>query len=206
MRVSSAAIAASLTLTALTADGALAGPRRPPPKPTCNILTDKPGDAVDTNIGPIDLPNDDNLDILSADIASNAKTVTAVIRLTALSTTDNNAPTGREYSITFKAASKDYVFKLIVNAQGETFTTPTKARSVFDTTNRQIRFHAEHANLTPPLPAKAGTKYQNILVTSGRWIGYKGGTAGSSSLGQADEGVTGTAYPAQYPSCVRVGA
>jgi hypothetical protein len=67
-------------------------------KPVCNLIADDKGDS---GISPV--PGADGDDIVSADIATDAKTVTAVIRLAGLSDPDPQAPLGRSYSVLFTA-------------------------------------------------------------------------------------------------------
>src|SRR3982751_4828473 len=67
-------------------------------KPVCNLVQDAKGDAGANNI-----PGADGDDIVSADVASDATTLTGVIRLAALQANDPQAPFGRNYSVLFTA-------------------------------------------------------------------------------------------------------
>jgi hypothetical protein len=72
----------------------------PKAKPVCNLIADEKGDGegfVDSSSG--------GLDVVSADIASNAKTVTAVLRLAAAppAAGDPNAPEGATYYVSWSA-------------------------------------------------------------------------------------------------------
>ena len=70
----------------------------PKAKPVCNLIADAKGDAgVNGQAGA------DGDDIVSADVASNATTVTAVLRVAALQLPDPQSPLGRSYSVLFTA-------------------------------------------------------------------------------------------------------
>src|SRR3712207_6804956 len=64
------------------------------PKPVCNLLVDEKGDAIPVNSA--------GLDIVSADIASDGRKITGVIRLAGpASALDPTAPSGRTYHLEF---------------------------------------------------------------------------------------------------------
>jgi hypothetical protein len=63
-----------LAVAACAALAAATGVATAAPKPVCNVVTDPKGDAAIVT-------QQDGLDVVSGDIASNAKTITAVIRL-----------------------------------------------------------------------------------------------------------------------------
>jgi hypothetical protein len=67
-------------------------------KPVCNLVQDPKGDAGADNV-----PGSDGDDIVSADIATDATTITGVVRLAALPSPDPQAPLGRSYSVLFTA-------------------------------------------------------------------------------------------------------
>lgn len=90
-------LAATLALGGVTEASAKAKPK---PKPVCNIVQGFPGDApFDPTTGALGskAPNDPDGDILSADLASNAKYITAVIRVKSLATPDTTYPGGHFY-------------------------------------------------------------------------------------------------------------
>jgi hypothetical protein len=75
-------------------------------KPVCNLVKDAKGDAAYNNV-----PGADGDDIVSADVASDAKTITGVVRLAGLSANDPQAPLGRNYSVLFTGpGSSDLLF------------------------------------------------------------------------------------------------
>jgi len=85
------------SVTAAGAAGAATKPKPKPVKPVCNLVTDDKGDGAGL------VNNQDGLDVLSGDLASNAKSVTAVIRLAAAPVAAGNpdAPEGAAYYFVF---------------------------------------------------------------------------------------------------------
>ena len=90
-RILAAGAAVSLLLGMSAADAA----EKKKPKPVCNLVKDLKSDATDNGTNAVKTPNDPNLDIVTADVASNSKTVTGVIRLTALALRSPARWTGR---------------------------------------------------------------------------------------------------------------
>jgi hypothetical protein len=70
----------------------------PKAKPVCNLMADAKGDATYNNV-----PGADGDDIVSADIASDATTITGVLRAAAIPANDPQAPLGRNYTVLFSA-------------------------------------------------------------------------------------------------------
>src|SRR3954453_15356447 len=84
-----AVVVAGVAVAVSAAGVANATPRAAKPKPVpagCNLLTDPTGDALFAPVGTglSQFPADPNGDILSADVASDAKNVTAVLGLKSL--------------------------------------------------------------------------------------------------------------------------
>lgn len=78
----------------------------PKAKPVCNVIADAKGDATYNNV-----PGADGDDIVSADLATDATTVTGVVRVAGLSSPDPQAPLGRNYTVLFTAPkSADILF------------------------------------------------------------------------------------------------
>ena len=96
MRSSRPALFPALTAVVLSTGVASAVTTKPAPKPVCNLVVDKAGDA--SVLGPD--PSDASLDILSADVASHAKYLTAVLRIRNLAAS-SLAATGRNYYVQF---------------------------------------------------------------------------------------------------------
>lgn len=88
-------LAIGLVAVVALAGGATAAPA----KAVCNLMTDPKGDAsfLDT------LPNDPSLDIVSADVATDARTLTGVVRVDKLASVSPTSPLGRGYYVMFNA-------------------------------------------------------------------------------------------------------
>jgi len=92
-------LTASLALGGVT-EASAKSKAKPKPKPVCNIVKGDLGDApfdVTLGLAASKMPNDPNGDILSADIASDAKYVTAVIRVKTLAVPDTTYPGAHYY-------------------------------------------------------------------------------------------------------------
>jgi hypothetical protein len=76
---------------------------KPKPKPVCNLIKDDSGDA---SLQP-PVPSDDSLDIVGGDLASDAKNVTAVIRIKDLSATSVASLSGRNYYFLFSVPTSE---------------------------------------------------------------------------------------------------
>jgi hypothetical protein len=73
------------------------------PKPVCQIIKDAAGDAEYNGA----VPGADGDDLTSADLASDGKKITAVLRLAAVAANDPMAPLGRGYFVEFGAKGSD---------------------------------------------------------------------------------------------------
>ena len=71
-------------------------------KKVCNIVQDDTGDAV-----LVAAPGNDSDDIVSADLASDGKLLTAVVRTAGYTNPDPEAPLGRHYLVQFDAKGAD---------------------------------------------------------------------------------------------------
>lgn len=101
------AIAVSLAATGATAS---ASPAKSKPKP-CFLLTDDPGDGNAAIGGPV--VASPALDILSADVASGARTVVVVLRLTTTDiSNDRWATLGMSWAVNTSVGGKSYTFRV----------------------------------------------------------------------------------------------
>jgi hypothetical protein len=100
MRTRAALLVTSLLVTGGigTVSTATAKTKAKAAKPVCNLVSDPKGDATYNNV-----PGADGDDIVSADIASDATTITAVLRAAAIPASDPQAPFGRNYTVLFSA-------------------------------------------------------------------------------------------------------
>lgn len=104
MKTRATLLAASLLVTGVGAAAATAAPKAA--KPVCNLVADPAGDA---NVSGV--PGGAGDDIVSADIATDAKTLTGVVRLSALAANDPEWLNGRAYFAEFTApGSPDILF------------------------------------------------------------------------------------------------
>lgn len=203
-------------LTAVAVCAALTGGSAalaaPAAKPSCNLVQDEKGDGTGFLQTDQDyLPNDPNLDLVSGDIASNAKTVTAVIRLDALALSDSNAPTGRAYYANFTVGDTELFLAARLDSAGAAIftggyidTTRTglgDAQGIVDTKKKEVRIWAPLALFASQQAIKPGMKIFDLNLLSQRYVG----AAGKGVTPSADEAVGGKVYTAGAPSCVAVG-
>jgi hypothetical protein len=86
------ALAGALCLAVVAGGAAVAAP-----KAACNLVTDKAGDG---------LVDQGALDVISADIATNKKTVTTVVRVANADLSKGTIPTGAKIQFTFTAGDQ----------------------------------------------------------------------------------------------------
>ena len=180
MRMLRPALAVAL-VASVTAAGAAGAATKPKVKPVCNLVTDAAGDAngfVVTDTGLPVPPSDDNLDIVSADVASNAKVITAVIRLKALGS-DSTAPAGSTVYFNFSVnGAEQYLNADLDGKGGATYTFGdftgasggrTKigdATGVLDAAKKEIRISAPVSGFKETI--KPGTKLTDLNALAQR--------------------------------------
>src|SRR3954451_2385113 len=101
-----AVVVAGIAVAVCAAGVANATPRAAKPNhvpAVCNLLTDPTGDALFDPVGTglSQFPADPNGDILSADVASDARNVTAVLRLKSLASPDTTYPLAHFYMVSW---------------------------------------------------------------------------------------------------------
>lgn len=111
-----------LLAAALGLSGALCVPASARPV-FCRLITDVAGDTTAVmppgSAGvPVPGPVDGALDIVSADIASNPKVVTAVIRVSNLGTSAMTSPVGADYGLAFGVNEQRFAFDALRDATG----------------------------------------------------------------------------------------
>lgn len=126
MRRISLAVAALAALPVLVAGHADAA------KVSCKLMTDPAGDAA---VQTLPTPANDNDDLLSADLASNATSITAVVRVKALAYPDPQWVTGRSYGVNFNIKGSPYDEYFLI---ARTFP-------------QGIQYHLGHRETLPPL-------------------------------------------------------
>ena len=102
-RMTALVLVAGLAMSGV-ADAAVKHKAKPKPPP-CNIIKDNPSDSGPLS-GAAGAPlYDPSLDILSADVATNATTITTVIRVKQLTESDSSWQFGREWSLEFTTST-----------------------------------------------------------------------------------------------------
>lgn len=208
MKIRTAALAALFIAASVGVGSAQAAKL---PKPVCNLLVDDKGDELPAPNG--------SLDVLSADIASDSKKITGVIRLAAAPQgVDPLAPTGKTYHLEFVGqGGADPVFLSYL-------VTPTAANATYgyyDPTTRintglgqaTVKIVGNAIYMTAPVGAfspygkfKPGAKITGLSVQNGRMVGAyvdSGTYAYNSPVADSAEG--GKVYTAGSRSCVKVG-
>lgn len=213
-RVLRTVLAGSVGLTLVAAGGAVAAP-----KPSCNLITDEANDTflirLQDGLGAYG-PQEDALDILSGDLASNGKTITGVLRVKKLATSAATSPVGLSFRLQFAlpGQTEENLFmtanrvggteSFAVGVRNATLNTSTRlgdATGVFDVAKSEIRISAPIAAFKDVSGGiKPGTKLSlaDLDQTSSRPSG-----AGPSVF--ADVAVSGKSYVAGSRSCVAVG-
>lgn len=222
-----ALVAAGVVLAVLAG---LAGPaaqaktKPKPPPPLCNLVVSPVGDTpsllsnrngvlVDVLTAthqtlPYKTPPgyDPALDLVSADIASNATTITVVFRLAKLGGPDTTAPFGRYYSFSWAWGSSGVGASIAarITPQGNSFGPGTGATGVVDVAHNQIRVSQPIGSmvghpLMPPGERMVDLDVQTDLANPA--------LAAGTTFSLAGEDATSTkAYPHRAASCVKVGA
>ena len=197
-------VAGSLATSLVAAGSALAAPA----KPACELIKDAAGD------GAVLAPADD-FDILTADVASNGKTITAVLRLAGDPTATNpQALGGKNYYVSFTSggsqpqflsASVDPVtgvtyatgFEEDVNGVGNKTSDTTAAKGSID--GNVITISAPLSAFAARTSVKPGKKLTDLTAEVFALIGTSA-TGGALAL---DDDATGGSYTTGTPSCVK---
>jgi len=204
MRIARPALCLAL-VASLSAAGFAGAATRPKPKPVCKIITDVTGDSALTTATPVG--SDDAFDIVSGDLAANAKTITGVIRV-AKAGDPSTAPFGHGFVMTFSApgsANPLYLRYSSSPAFGEAYefgyddptnglTTLGDASGVVDTAKNEIRISAPLRGFDAQAVIKPGMKLTNITAQTSRDF--------IALLIYADVAESSKSYVVGYPSCV----
>lgn len=201
------AAVASCTLAGVHAEAASKA------KPICKNVIDDKGDVVLTQAAEQSKTPDPALDIVSADLGSNTKAVTAVIRLDKLARPASTSPAGTVYELRVTHAKSDLVYTLWAHVTGATATygvgtvdgaspqpelvkSTGTATGVVDVAKSEIRITAPYSALGG---AKVGVKAAIDLVVVKR-------SAANQYYGRyADSASGGKGFVFGAPSCVKVG-
>ena len=182
----------------------------PKAKPVCNLVQDEKGDGTGFVQTDQDyLPNDPNLDLVSGDIASTAKVITAVIRTDAQALSDTSAPTGRAYYANFTVGAVEMFLSAALDGTGAA----TYSAGYIDTTRKglgavtgtvdvakkEVRITAPISIFAEQAAIKPGTKITDLNLLAQRYVGNRSVAGVTPS---ADEAIGGKAYVSGAPSCV----
>ncbi|HVF20160.1 MAG TPA: hypothetical protein VNA14_07950 [Mycobacteriales bacterium] len=153
-----------------------------PAKVACNTIEDPAGDTFLVRsqdappVGPRYGPQEDSLDVISGDLASDGKVVTAVVRIKKLSRSIALSPTGITVGVDFLIGTSTDVIRLmavLANGQPDKFEVTWKAEGhtanvpvnylgevtgVVDEAKNEVRIHAPVDLLAPHGVAKIGAK------------------------------------------------
>ena len=208
-----ALLVAAVCLTGLATPG-VAGQKR-----ACMLVRDVAGDATDQPGLAVPGINQPDLDIVSADVASDPRAVTTVVRVQDLGTALDAAGRRTQYRFSFHlGAYGDVVTYAYRGVDGEKFhvTVPTEgegttktllpATGVFDVARSEVR-------VTIPLQQASGnrkirrpTYISELAAATFRGVGPVAGVAGSIGVSTGVDTASSTSrYVVGSPSCVQVG-
>jgi hypothetical protein len=205
-------LAAPLLLAALSLPAEAA-------RPVCRLVTDAAGDEAELNA--VRANGEPSLDILSADVATDARNLTTVVRVKRLGPVTNPALvwryelafTVREttfFSTTTRFVDGDEAAIYVIDGeydteQGVSAYTGHRvgfATVVFDTRANEVRVTAPLSLFTDS-PISGDVDLRGPLAST--WTATGSKTAGTSTSGSVDFAGPGKPYRHQAPSCVRVG-
>lgn len=183
------------------------------PAPVCKLVNDVKGDGTGFVFTDTDyLPNDPNLDLISGDIATSGKLITAVIRTDELALSDPNSPTGRAYYANFMVGGAQLFLSAALDGAGaasfsggftETRRTSLgEATGVVDPAKKEVRITAPVSLFAEKAAIKDGVKILDLNLLAQRYVGQRGVGGLTPS---ADEALGGKTYTAGAKSCVVVG-
>lgn len=150
-------------------------------RPACHLVTDPAGDATDASLGdgipglPTGVaPNDDHLDILSADLESDGKTVKAVVRLKDVGV-DPTSPFVTRVFVTFRVGSHTAEFLALRMQAGDEFYfygdgSGGRTEGTVDAARKEIRMSVPVVG--SGVPVKRGTVFSDVRVRADRWVIY----------------------------------
>jgi hypothetical protein len=182
------------------------------PAPVCNLVTDPAGDANGSFLhdGVAGTPSEDAVDIVSADVATNAKVLTTALRVKKLATSSPTSPGGLHWKFFFNVGDTQ-IYTQAVAAAGAapTFTFGTidptagtstslgSADGVLDTAKNEVRVSVPLSAL--PEKPKPGSKINTLAPNAGRFVGND--NVGTFS-DPTDKATSDKTYTTGAPSCV----
>lgn len=176
------------------------------PKTYCNLVKDVANDASIGGAGTTTY--DPSLDVVSADIATNAKNLSGVIRLKDLQTSDQDqyGKTGRTWTLSFTAGNNTVGLVVYVTPFGVSF---GRGSGVVDYDHNYIQFNVALADVAYA-GIKKGVALRNIRASSNMVVGLPPaaglGYGTWPTGGSVDAATSLSPYPADALSCVKVPA
>lgn len=215
------AVTGAVALSSVGIGGAVAAPAKP--KPVCNLISDAKDDTFalrSQDSEGVYGPQEDALDIVSGDIASNGKVLTAVLRVKKMALSAGSSPNGLSFRVQFTHGGLDEDTNLFLSGRAsgtnQVFTAGSRAitanistkladvKGVFDLAKSEVR-------ITAPLDVftslgggiKTGTKLQlaELDQTASRFVGVNPAT-GADTATFADVTTSVSSYTVGAPSCV----
>ena len=182
---------------------------------SCNLVTDDKGDAK----GAAGAVSDPVVDILSADVASNAKKITAVIRVEKLAATSANYSLGITWRANFTIGDTTYAMSAISDRSGvvgqTSYSDPAtgqgtiagSAVAVLDMAKNEVRITSSTVGFADRVNIKPGTAVTDLNVLTGGIFQSPKNPVVNFNLryASADTATGGKTYKAANPSCVAVG-
>lgn len=225
-----AGLQAALVGTSVLTASVLAAPSLAATKarPVCRLVTDARGDAMWLDR----VPGGPTDDLLSADLASDGRTVTAVFRMADVQQPDPVAPLGHAYAFYFRVRGAtqgtQHFVSAYTHATGTRFvygylamdaTGATRAhvlgdaRGTVSPAKDEVRVHAATSGLRPP-HVRRGATLTDLRVSTYRWWGQgladdedaAGVTLPLAGTGLGFDNAEGRRYVVGTASCVRPGA
>lgn len=228
MSYTRAGLALGIAATALVAGSASAAPAR-----ACGLITDAPNDTFAVRAQDSQKaygPQEDALDIIGGDIATDAKSFTAVVRVKKLAMSAGTSPGGLSYRVSFYtpegAAATPVARAFFVEGRIEPSGTTTFLAGYRDNVaNGPSNFlgagtgvfdvKASEVRITAPLSLWASTTggvkpgmlldLTGLDQSSGRYTVTNPATGGGAAAPFADVAASEKTYKAGTPSCVVVG-
>jgi hypothetical protein len=201
-----------LLVTSVVAGGAPnAAPKKKPVPPICNQIVDPKADAT---AGALSTSNEPSWDVVSADIAADAKMLTTVIRVDKLTKSTSADPLGSQWRFDFfvgetnlytQATSTPFGDKFVV---GYTDTTShslanSGATGVFDDVKNEVRVSVPLSAYVAQAKITPGTKLTQLAAQAGDYVNTAGGSPSGSFA--ADDAVGSKPYATGTATCVAVG-
>lgn len=190
-------LATAVALGLAAAGAADAAPARAKPRPLCNLIVDAPNDVA---------TGAKSLDVVSADVVTDGRVVTGVIRIAKLAApaSDPLSPTGGFFQLQFTYNGTGHVLTAHVTPAGEVYGPDGKGTGKFDTAKNEVRIHVKPADLAGGPVFKPGALLTDFVVRTD--VGNPTVPVGTTFQAAGDTATGNKPYPVGHPSCVRPGA